>query len=85
LRLSGVAVDDVDSTTAWACGQRIGDGSGGRNGVSPTLENGRIPRVLVDNKSAAEIGEKGLLLVGKRRLGATASAAVLQRCGSDEK
>jgi hypothetical protein len=39
-----------------------GNGSGGREGVSPTLGNGRIPWVLVDNKSAAEIGKKCLPL-----------------------
>jgi hypothetical protein len=42
-----------------------GNGSGGREGVSPTLGNGRIPWVLVDNKSAAEIGKRCLLLASR--------------------
>jgi hypothetical protein len=37
------------------------------DGVSRTLGNGRIPWVLVDNKSAAEIGKRCLLLIGGQR------------------
>jgi hypothetical protein len=51
----------------WGSGRREGDGNDGRDGVSRTLGDGRIPWVLVDNKSAAEIGKRCLLLIGGQR------------------
>jgi len=46
-----------------------GEGRGGQAGVSQTLENGWIQRVLVDNKSVAEIGERHLVCLGSARFG----------------
>ena len=46
-----------------------GEGRGGQAGESQTLENGWIQRVLVDNKSVAEIGEKHLVCLGSVRFG----------------
>jgi hypothetical protein len=61
-------VEDVGPTAVWVSGRRDGDGSNGRDGESRTLGNGRVPWVLVDNKSAAEIGKRCLLLIGRQRL-----------------
>jgi hypothetical protein len=46
-----------------------GDRRGDQPGESQTLENGWIQRVLVDNKSVAEIGEKHLVCHGSARFG----------------
>jgi hypothetical protein len=50
----------------------LGDGGerrGGQAGESQTLESGWIQRVLVDNKSVAEIGERHLVCLGSERFG----------------
>jgi hypothetical protein len=68
LRLSGAGVEGVGPTVAWASGRRNSDGNDGQDGESRTLGDGRIPWVLVDNKSAAEVGKRCLLLIGGQRL-----------------
>jgi hypothetical protein len=50
----------------WATG---GKRRGDQAGESQALENGWIQRVLVDNKSVAEIGEKHLVCLGSTRFG----------------
>lgn len=50
----------------------LGDGGerrGDQAGETQTLENGWIQRVLVDNKSVAEIGERHLVCLGSERFG----------------
>lgn len=46
------------------------DRRGGQSDVSQVLEKGWIQRVLVDNKSVAEIGERHLVCLGLERFGA---------------
>jgi hypothetical protein len=53
-------------TPARACWAKGSDRRGGQAGESQSLVNGWIPRVLVDNKSVAEIGEKHLVWRGSR-------------------
>jgi hypothetical protein len=60
-RLLDATVEAVGPTFAQACVRRGRGGSGGQHGASPALENEVISRVLVDNKSVAEIGKRCLL------------------------
>jgi hypothetical protein len=53
-------------TPARACWAKGSDRRGGQAGESQSLVIGWIPRVLVDNKSVAEIGEKHLVWRGSR-------------------
>jgi hypothetical protein len=67
--LSDVTPEPVRSEPSTS---KLGDGGeqrGGQAGESQTLENGWIQRVLVDNKSVAEIGERHLVCLGSERFG----------------